>query len=71
MHLGNYVPVFVLLPQAWRERYGVQAAWGQTRAGYTQLKDDQNRPVNEIKNSGKDYRKHGNLWIEEFCVSHS
>ncbi|XP_072243918.1 G-protein coupled receptor-associated protein LMBRD2B-like [Leuresthes tenuis] len=36
---------------AWRERYGVQAAWGRSRAGYTQLKDDQNCPVNEIKNS--------------------
>ncbi|XP_069555539.1 G-protein coupled receptor-associated protein LMBRD2B-like isoform X1 [Brachyistius frenatus] len=34
---------------AWRERYGVQGATGCTRAGYTELKDNQDSPVTEIK----------------------
>ncbi|XP_059193816.1 G-protein coupled receptor-associated protein LMBRD2a [Centropristis striata] len=36
---------------AWRERYAVQGANGRTRAGYTELKDNQNSPVTEIKSS--------------------
>ncbi|KAM9360954.1 G-protein coupled receptor-associated protein LMBRD2a [Symphorus nematophorus] len=34
---------------AWRERYGVQGATGQTRGGYTELKDDQGSP--QVKKS--------------------
>ncbi|XP_074493905.1 G-protein coupled receptor-associated protein LMBRD2a [Sebastes fasciatus] len=36
---------------AWRERYAVQGATGRSRAGYTELKDNQSSPVTEIKNS--------------------
>ncbi|XP_031712019.1 G-protein coupled receptor-associated protein LMBRD2B-like [Anarrhichthys ocellatus] len=36
---------------AWTERYGVQGATGRTRGGYTELKDDQSRPVTEINSS--------------------
>ncbi|XP_051277583.1 G-protein coupled receptor-associated protein LMBRD2B [Dicentrarchus labrax] len=36
---------------AWRERYGGQGATGQTRAGYTELKDSQSSPVTETKKS--------------------
>lgn len=36
---------------AWRERYGVQGATGRTRAGYTEIKDNQSSPVKEIKRS--------------------
>lgn len=36
---------------AWRERYGVQGATGRTRAGYTELKDNQSSPVTEIEES--------------------
>ncbi|KAG8011967.1 LMBR1 domain-containing protein 2 [Nibea albiflora] len=35
----------------WRERYGVQGANGRTRAGYTELNDNQSSPVTEIKKS--------------------
>lgn len=34
---------------AWREKYGVQGASGRSRASYTELKDNQNSPVTEIK----------------------
>lgn len=36
---------------AWRERYGVQGATGRTRAGYTELKDNQSSPVTELEES--------------------
>uniref|UniRef100_A0A8C4HB85 LMBR1 domain containing 2a n=1 Tax=Dicentrarchus labrax TaxID=13489 RepID=A0A8C4HB85_DICLA len=49
--------------QAWRERYGGQGATGQTRAGYTELKDSQSSPVTETKKSGmglkKNFSSHG------------
>eukprot|EP00064_Thunnus_orientalis_P002002 superscaffoldBa00000139_g2007 len=37
---------------AWRERYGAQGATGRTRPGYTELNDNQNSPVTEIKRNG-------------------
>nr|XP_046243535.1 G-protein coupled receptor-associated protein LMBRD2B-like [Scatophagus argus] len=37
--------------RAWRERYGVQGATRQTRAGYTELKDNQSSPITELKSS--------------------
>ncbi|XP_054466966.1 G-protein coupled receptor-associated protein LMBRD2B-like [Anoplopoma fimbria] len=36
---------------AWRERYGVHGTTGRTRAGYTELNDDQSSPVTGINNS--------------------
>lgn len=37
---------------AWRERYRFQGATGRTRAGYTELTDNQISPLAEIKKSG-------------------
>ncbi|XP_028271066.1 LMBR1 domain-containing protein 2-B-like [Parambassis ranga] len=37
---------------AWREQYGVQGAMGQTRVGYTELRDNQSSPETETKTSG-------------------
>ncbi|XP_019959056.2 G-protein coupled receptor-associated protein LMBRD2B-like isoform X2 [Paralichthys olivaceus] len=34
---------------AWREQYGAQGTTGRSRAGYTELEDNQNSPVTEIK----------------------
>uniref|UniRef100_A0A7N6BFN5 LMBR1 domain containing 2 n=1 Tax=Anabas testudineus TaxID=64144 RepID=A0A7N6BFN5_ANATE len=46
---------------AWRERYGVQGTTGWTRAGYTQIKDNQNSSVTESKKS----RNKKNLFVYE------
>ncbi|XP_068461265.1 G-protein coupled receptor-associated protein LMBRD2B-like [Clinocottus analis] len=42
---------------AWRERYGVQGATGRTRAGYTELKDDQSCSVTDVTNSVKTFTR--------------
>lgn len=49
--------VVFFLPQAWRERYGGQGATGRTRAGYTELKDNQSSPVTETKRSGRGLKR--------------
>ncbi|KAF3851152.1 hypothetical protein F7725_012924, partial [Dissostichus mawsoni] len=36
---------------AWRDRYGAQEGAGRSRAGYTEINDDQSSPVTETKNS--------------------
>uniref|UniRef100_UPI0037E82DC4 G-protein coupled receptor-associated protein LMBRD2a n=1 Tax=Semicossyphus pulcher TaxID=241346 RepID=UPI0037E82DC4 len=36
---------------AWRERYGVNGITGRTKAGYTEIKDNQSSPVTENKKS--------------------
>ncbi|CAG5923644.1 unnamed protein product [Menidia menidia] len=38
---------------AWREKYGVQTALGQSKTGYAELKDNQSSPETEMKRSGK------------------
>lgn len=52
-----FMCLFCFLLQAWRERYGAQGATGRTRAGYTEIKDNQSSPVTEIKKGGRDERK--------------
>ncbi|XP_062237824.1 G-protein coupled receptor-associated protein LMBRD2B-like isoform X2 [Platichthys flesus] len=37
--------------RTWREQYGAQGTTGRSRAGYSDLEDNQNSPVTEIKKS--------------------
>ncbi|XP_017269356.1 G-protein coupled receptor-associated protein LMBRD2B [Kryptolebias marmoratus] len=56
---------------AWRERYAVQAALGRTKAGYTELKDDQNNSVpesntNVTREDGSEEEQHSDLLQDNF-----
>ncbi|XP_034728132.1 G-protein coupled receptor-associated protein LMBRD2a [Etheostoma cragini] len=53
---------------AWRERYGIQGATGRTRAGYTQLKDDQNCSVTEVNNSVIRFTRRDGEKEEQRCL---
>ncbi|XP_078106971.1 G-protein coupled receptor-associated protein LMBRD2B-like [Sander vitreus] len=53
---------------AWRERYGVQGATGRTRAGYTQLNDNQSSPVTEINNSVIPFTRRDGEEEEQRCL---
>ncbi|KAK5909845.1 hypothetical protein CesoFtcFv8_003738 [Champsocephalus esox] len=44
---------------AWRDRYGAQDGAGRSRAGYTEINDDQSGPVTETKNSVITFRRDG------------
>lgn len=59
---------FCFLLQAWRDRYGAQEGAGRSRAGYTEINDDQSSPVTETKNSGKDSKKWHYNGIENVSV---
>ncbi|XP_008302158.1 LMBR1 domain-containing protein 2-B-like [Stegastes partitus] len=50
---------------AWREQYGVQGAAGRTRAGYTELKDEQASPALENKKNGNKYTRRDGKTEEE------
>nr|XP_040052232.1 G-protein coupled receptor-associated protein LMBRD2B-like [Gasterosteus aculeatus aculeatus] len=50
---------------AWRERYGVHGATGRTRAGYTELNDDQSSRVTEIQSSAVTFTRQDGEDVEQ------
>lgn len=48
-----FMCMFCFLLQAWRDRYADNEGAGRTRAGYTELKDNQKSPLVRLKKSGK------------------